>query len=166
MRRVMVNIARLALAGAGAGGCAGALGGCWYDQNSKTWKHLVIGIGIIETGSAQPPGDGPQRAAGAQHMKAAGAMIGFAPPMQGLMIGGFEHQHVYADENSNVLISAESRADGTFHAVIQPVPGDAERFGPELPAIEAVNASATASSPTPPPPTSAGAGVNQKETPR
>lgn len=163
MRRVMLNIARLALAAVGGALCAGALGGCWYDQNSKTWKHLVIGIGIIETGSAQPPGDGPQRAAGAHHMKAAGAMIGFAPPMQGIMIGGFEHQHVYADENSNVLISAESRANGTFHAIIQPVPGDAERFGPELP-IEEVSTSATTSSPTPT--TSAGAGVNQKETPR
>lgn len=161
MRRVTLNIARLALA-AGAGLSAAALGGCWYDQHSKSWKHLIIGIGIIETGSAQPPGDGPQRAAGAQHMKAAGAMIGFAPPMQGVMIGGFEHQHVYADENSNVLISAESRADGTFHAIIQPVPRHAERFGPELPTTEE---SPTTSSPEPPT-TSAGAGVNQKETPR
>lgn len=96
-------------------GICGASACSWVDRSGERC-HLVIGLGVVRTRampvcSATPAGNG-RSVAEVTSVRAAGAVLGAGPVINGLFIGWVSAQVVSVDAGSDVLVDAQGGAAG------------------------------------------------------
>lgn len=94
--------------------------GCSWQAGSVR-KHLVLGVGVVET-EREPVG----KAGSAERVEATGLFLGPGPVVNGLMIGHSRRQTVEIAPDADLLMQAVSLTNGTFRVEVQPVVGPEE----------------------------------------
>lgn len=96
-------------------GIGGASACSWVERSGERC-HLIIGLGVVRTSarcacSAIPAGNG-RSVAEVTSVRAAGALIGAGPVINGLFVGWASVQAVSVDAGSEVLVDAQGGAAG------------------------------------------------------